>query len=208
LWAHSDGELFGWLSRGIESPNGDLAMPGFGDALSDDQLWDLIDFVRAHNAGTTRAATGRWSPPIPAPGFQATCPDGAILSSDDLRGQIVRLIFAAPRAVRLPPWQYRGGVKVTPVIAHSAQDEAIPAGQCVVDDRGMARAYAIVTGLPEDALAGTQMLIDQNGWLRGVWRPDERDTRRNWNNPYALQPEIDWIVAHPIAGGSGGHHHH
>ncbi len=71
LWAHEDGELFWWLSHGIAAPDGSLAMPGFAAALTEDQRWALIDWVRANNAGVVWAATGAWPRPVQAPELQA-----------------------------------------------------------------------------------------------------------------------------------------
>jgi hypothetical protein len=34
-------------------------------------------------------------------------------------------------------------------------------------------AYAIVAGIPAEQLAGTTFLVDSNGWLRRVFKPDE-----------------------------------
>ncbi len=64
LWAHTDGELFGWIAHGMANPRGGLAMPGFSDHLSDDDIWALIDFIRARNPATPHDSAGR---PIPPP---------------------------------------------------------------------------------------------------------------------------------------------
>jgi mono/diheme cytochrome c family protein len=48
---HGDGVMFWWLAHGIVSAEGRVAMPGFADVLSDEQIWNLIDFVRARAAG-------------------------------------------------------------------------------------------------------------------------------------------------------------
>lgn len=50
LWEHADGELFWWLSHGMEGPDGELVMPGFAAKLSEGDRWDLIDFIHANNA--------------------------------------------------------------------------------------------------------------------------------------------------------------
>ena len=77
LWAHSDGELFWYISHGIEMPDGGgMSMPGFGGSLSNEARWDLIDYLRAHNAGVSMRTTGRWSHPVPVPQFDLACPDG------------------------------------------------------------------------------------------------------------------------------------
>ena len=50
IWKHTDGEMFWWLTHGIDDPEGGMVMPGFANALSVDDRWALIDYVRAHNA--------------------------------------------------------------------------------------------------------------------------------------------------------------
>ena len=92
LWMHSDGELIWWLSHGIEAPEVGLVMPGFADTLSVEERWDLIDFIRARNAGVAMRVTGDWPVPVQAPGFQATCAGGRTVTLADLRGQVLRLV--------------------------------------------------------------------------------------------------------------------
>jgi mono/diheme cytochrome c family protein len=53
---HPDGEMFGWLTDGIEGPDGTLVMPGFGAVLTADQRWALIDYARSLAGG--KAASG------------------------------------------------------------------------------------------------------------------------------------------------------
>ena len=86
LWMHADGELFWWLTHGIEGPRGGLVMPGFA-ALPDDDRWALIDFIRARNAGMTLGQAG-WATQLQAPGFSAACPSGE-RPLDAMRGGIV-----------------------------------------------------------------------------------------------------------------------
>src|SRR5262249_14729471 len=45
---HTAGDLFWWLTHGI--PGG--GMPGFGAVLTEDDRWDLINFLRALAAAT------------------------------------------------------------------------------------------------------------------------------------------------------------
>ena len=54
LLEHDDGELFWWLSHGIDRPPGSdglprQSMPGFAAALDEQSIWELIDFIRADN---------------------------------------------------------------------------------------------------------------------------------------------------------------
>ena len=56
---HTAGDMFWWLTHGI--PAG--GMPPFGDALSEEDRWDLINFIRALSAGEQRAQMTRPSSP-------------------------------------------------------------------------------------------------------------------------------------------------
>ncbi len=201
LWAHADGELFWWLTDGIKTPEGEQVMPPFRDLLSDDERWNLIDFIRARNAGLTYASTGAWSPNVRAPQFQATC-KGATVTSGDMRGRVIRLVFAdvmpetpetADTADRL--------VTVLAGAAPAPSDET----HCLAPDPSLIQAYAIVSGIPADKLTGTEFLIDTNGWLRDVQKPGETI---NWNDPGALAAQVVKLCSHPLAAGGHAHHEH
>ena len=188
LWAHVDGEMFWWLSNGIEGPAGDRVMPGFADALSAEQRWALIDFVRANNAGRAWRATGAWPGPIAAPSLTVRC-DGQAMDWAALRGRAVRLLFA-------------GGAAATPLDRADLVTITVgpPGPGCRASDDAAAAAYALVLGTTAPALAGTELLIDPNGWLRS--QAPGRIT------PALLAALVDEICTHPLAGGSGGHQHH
>ncbi len=193
LWMHSDGELFWWLTHGIEAPEGGMAMPGFGTVLPEDQRWALIDYIRAHNAGLTFHDTGAWSPPLQAPELQAQCTGDRTVTLADLRGGFVRLVIG-PVAVQAVPG-------VTTILASPTAQPTH--GVCVASDEGLPRAYAIVSGQPPDQLAGTEFLIDGAGWLRAMQRPT---SAADWNDAARLLAQIRTLAAHPIAGSTGGSH--
>ncbi len=186
LWMHADGELFWWLSHGIDAPDGGQAMPGFASALSDDERWSLIDYIRAHNAGVTAASTGAWSPPVQAPELQAAC-GGQMLALHDLRGRFARLVI--------------GEASTTATIADvDAMNPII----CVVADSSVPSAYAIVAGITPADLPGTQFLIDGQGWLRAVQPPGGP---LSWSDPQALAAEIRALAAHPVDAAPGPSDH-
>ena len=188
LWMHSDGELFWWLSHGIEAPEGGMAMPGFDHTLTPEQRWDLIDYVRAHNAGLVVQAAGIWSPPLQAPGFEARCAGDQIRSLADFRGGFVRLVIGTMPGVPDPA--------VTTILA-TADPAAQPGpGLCIADDAALPTAYGIVSGLAPQDLAGTQILIDGQGWLRAV-QPGR--TGSGWNDTQRLTATIRQLQANPIA---------
>jgi mono/diheme cytochrome c family protein len=210
LWAHSDGEMFWWLTHGIDGPEGGLAMPGFGGVLSEDQRWSLIDYVRAHNIGLVFAASGAWSPPIQAPGFAALCARGNTIGLDDLRGKIVRLVFLGTKDAVVPsPTARIDGVDVVTIMAPARSGVALSddAG-CTIQDSATVQAYAIVAGVSPDAMSGSRFLIDGNGWLRGMSRPDGNPDAPNRDDTASLRAEIGRIIANPISASAGGHAHH
>ncbi len=61
LWDHPDGELYWWISHGMNGPDNRLVMPGFGEKLDDDTIWSIIDFLHDNNPNKPEggaAATG------------------------------------------------------------------------------------------------------------------------------------------------------
>lgn len=184
LWMHSDGDLFWWLTHGIDAPEGGLAMPGFASALSPDDRWDMIDYIRANNAGLAFHATGQWPQPLQAPEFQAVCKDGRTVGLADLRGGFVRLVFG----------QGMAAPGVTTIVAGPARHPA--PGLCVVSGDTVARAYAIVAGLSPAGMDGTEFLIDASGWLRAMQPPGAAP---GWSDPAVLMAALRDLAAHPLA---------
>jgi putative copper export protein/mono/diheme cytochrome c family protein len=204
FWMHTEGDLYWFIAHGIEVQPGVPAMPPFGDALSSGKMWSLIDFLKANNAGAGMRATGRWDHPTQLPQFDAICADGSAINRDDLSNKVVHII-AADRTV-MPPPAPPGIPVATIVLAH---DKSVkPAGSaCVTVEPDAWNAFALLLGEKPDALTGTQVLADANGWLRLRWRPGDPGA---WNSTPALDVAIRDIAAHPLAvtaGGGHGHHH-
>ena len=185
LWMHSDGELFWWLSHGIDGAAGSQAMPGLAAALSEYERWGLIDYIRAHNAGamiaSTSTSTAGWSPPIQAPDGQVAC-GGKSLALHDLRGQFVHLTIGKPPA----------GADTAAIAARAMS--------CNVTEGAAATAYAVIAGIALADLPGTRFLIDGQGWLRALQRSGGP---QSWNDPHALAAEINELATHPIAAAPG-----
>jgi len=202
LWAHSDGDLFWFLSHGITKPKAGLVMPGFAQRLSSDARWQLVDYLRALKAGESMRRSGRWSHPIPLPQFGVQCADRRIIDLDDLRGRILRIV-ALSGEDELPPLPPAGIAVTTIVLTRDAA--AKPDGTaCVARDRATWGAFAILLGVPPDALPGMQVLADRNGWLRARWRPGELTDMESFS------AEVSDVAAHPLpigAGSAQGHRH-
>jgi putative copper export protein/mono/diheme cytochrome c family protein len=147
LWMHPDGQLFWWLTHGMENPEGGMAMPGFAGALDADERWAVIDYIRAHNAGAASHGSGTWPRAVRAPGFTARC-DGRDTALEALRGHFVRVVIGAAPAAPFA----QSGLAV----------------RCFSADEAVADAYAIIAGLDNSSVRGTEFLIDAQGWLRAM----------------------------------------
>ena len=200
LWEHADGELFWWLSHGIEADDGGMAMPGFATTLSPDQRWALIDYVRAHNAGVAMHEGGTWTHSVPAPAFAVTC-NGRDEDLAALHGRVIRLIVVdgTPDAPTPPG----NGIERVDVFVPGPPPSR--AGACAASDPALPQALAVLTGTSVAALAGNQFLIDPDGWLRARWQPGQPN---GWSSPAALLAAITAICATPIGSTGGSHAHH
>jgi mono/diheme cytochrome c family protein/uncharacterized membrane protein len=187
LWAHSDGEMFWYLTHGIVSPPGEPPMPGFANVIGTEARWELIDYLRAHNAGVTVHQRGVWTNPIPAPELEARCAGGRVVAMENFRGQVVRIIVDPPMPTTGLPTIFI--------------DPAEPRdGACVAEAPEVRLAYAIVAGVTPETLTGTVFLVDPAGWLRNRILPT--DPRPNYA---ALARQI---IANPLAPPAAiGHHH-
>ncbi len=200
---HTEGDLFWYISRGRTSSSGAMTMPAFGDVLSSDDRWALIDFLKAHNAGYSMRATGRWSTPPPLPQFDAICANGSAINLDDLHGRVLHIVADPESSPPSPP--VLNGPDVTTIVL-SRDRKAKPNGSaCVTVEPAAWNAFATLAGVAPNALAETHLLADQNGWLRARWRPGDPN---DWNDPRVLAAAIDDIASHPLAAAVGVQHEH
>jgi mono/diheme cytochrome c family protein len=202
--AHSDGDLYWFISHGFATPDGTVAMPRFSGVLSSEAIWHLIDYLRALNAGDTLRRTGSWSQPLPMPQFDAQCANGQTIDLDDLRGRALRVIAVSDDEKAEAP--LADDVGITTVIV--TRDHTIrPTGAaCVANEPQVWTALAIIVGLSPDALAGTQVLIDRDALMRAAWRPGDAE---DWTDPHVAAARFRDILAHPPAiDPSAAHAHH
>jgi mono/diheme cytochrome c family protein len=199
IWMHSDGEMFWWLSHGIEDPEGGLAMPGFAGALSSDDIWALIDYVRAHAAALAMRQRSAFDVPLQAPSFPIACAGLPASRTADLRGRAVHVVTGDDES----PAQSGASL-----VTLNLRDGAAPAaGSCVAATSAAWPAYAVLTDLPPDQLAGAEYLVDPNGWLRAVHRPDAAGGWQTREKLFAAVRAIDAKPIQPPSGGSHEHHH-
>jgi putative copper export protein/mono/diheme cytochrome c family protein len=193
LFAHSDGELFWWLTHGMEGPDGNLVMPGFGDQLDEDQRWNLIDYIRAHNAGLVVTPQGQWPRAMKAPDASMTL-NGKTVSLSSLRGQLLRIVAMGAKSRRAPP----------PLPSDS---DMVLSTVSLTPDSDAWSAYSIVSGVAPEALDGCEFLVDANGWLRTLFKPIRPG---EWPDSAAFIAAARHAQESPIQDQDGGvmHMHH
>jgi putative copper resistance protein D len=178
LFAHSPGDLFWWVSHG----RADGAMPGFAAALTADQRWDVINFIRARAAGhLTRHVGGEVTAaaayPVPDFAFER----GGV--QDTLRrtleqGPALLVLYAPPAPpVRLHELAASrrhmadAGLRLIAVELGETEDPAPGAGNdrspLVVLSRD-ARAALALFRAPQDG-GETALLLDRNAEVRARW---------------------------------------
>jgi mono/diheme cytochrome c family protein len=209
IWSHPVGDLFWFVSHGINEPDGTPLMPAFETILPERTRWSLIDYVHALNAGAVARGLGGWPGRVPAPSVAISCTKIAAHSIADLRGKAVRIILGAlpvPLAV-LPPVN---GIAVVTVWIAGEETEAVPVPgvDCMVQGSAdAATAYAILAGSAEGQMLPARFLIDPEGVLRSVWRKGDGD---DWADPDRQLREVRTICTEAFTIGPGDEHeqHH
>jgi hypothetical protein len=110
-----------------------------------------------------------------------------------LRGLVLRVVASRGEGNEMPPPLADGDDPITTIpLAPDSDDWS---------------AYAIVAGTAPDVLAGTEFLVDSNGWLRMIFEPASPNI---WLDPSVFIAAAREAEAHPIEleGGAQMHHHH
>jgi len=151
-----------------------------------------------------RAAEGRVTANgYPVPRFSAECPDGAIVATDQMKGQALHIVFAdgdvsAQRMEAEPK-------TVLPILV-AAHGGKLTRG-CVArapDALRLGRFYAQQMG---QGSTTSEWLVDAQGLLRAQWSPEHGEP---WTNPEVLQQRVHDLAqaANPARGLAGSAHHH
>ncbi len=181
LFAHYDGDLFGWISNGLG------AMPAFAVALDEETRWSLVDFLRA-NADGARMETlgGRVAgAAFPLPEFALACPAGKAATSVDLTGEALHVVVPGPDLEsRLRQLSYLA-TETRTIVAGAA-----PAGEwrpCEASDPDLLAALSVYRGGPPEDLAGAEFLVDSSGRLRSAWRAG---MATDWRDPLSFRRAV------------------
>ena len=181
---HTAGDLFWWITHGIQV----AGMPPFGQTLSEDQRWDVINFLRALSAGEqARGLTPlvqRDGPHVVAPDFSYGVGPAALRSLKDFRGRFMVLVvlFTLPEShgrlqqlARAYPEIEFSGTQIVAVPTNAdplviARLGAAPPILFPVVTEGAADitpAYALFSRAPEaSTVRHAEFLIDRQGYMR------------------------------------------
>jgi len=178
---HTAGDLFWWISHGIPGSG----MPGFGSRLSEDQRWELINFLRALSAGYGARGMGptierdrRW---LVAPDFAFTVGPTPPRALKDYRGRnVLVVLYALPRS-RPRMNQLAGregtlaflGVEVIAVpidadpdaIRHLGDDPRVLFPVVTQGAETIVAAYRLFAVAPH-----VELLVDRQGYVRAITR--------------------------------------
>ena len=205
LFAHREGDLYWWISQGRS--NG--AMPGFADALSERQRWQVIAFIRARAAGVQPNILA----PLVTAGPAPAAPDfvfeeggsqeslHAVSESEPVLLIFYRLPDSLPRLQALAAAEHRlahAGLRLLAVPADAeaaARPKAAPPLPDFVATTGSetAAAYALFEG---DGDGPSEFLVDRAGLLRARWKAD---TAIGLATPEELLGQLDRLARFPLA---------
>jgi putative copper resistance protein D len=184
---HTAGDLFWWVTHGIPG----TPMPGFGHRLSEEERWDLINYLRALAAAERVRALGpALAPPeVAAPDFAFSPGVGRTETLRDHRGvSVVHLVlFTLPGSLsRLEAldqaWSRLGaaGARVLAVPLTAPEQVYRRLGLRVLNlllavegSEEIAATYLLFArDRGADPPPHVEFLIDRQGYLRARWRPD------------------------------------
>lgn len=193
---HTAGDFFHWLTYGRF--NG--IMPAFGEKFSEEERWDLLNFLHANSRGyQSRIITPRVLPEQPfmaTPNFSYTAHDGSSGTLKDFRGKqgVLLVLFSWPESrARLDQLRTAADTikeKNTAILAVPMTDLPPDELAAIVRDipfpvvtqgaREISSSYALfrrTLSIPDLFGEGTrpkhmEFLIDRFGYLRARWIPN------------------------------------
>jgi putative copper resistance protein D len=204
--AHTAGDLFWWLSYGVKQS----AMPGFSESLSEEERWDLINYLRALSNGEkarSLAPVIEEEPWLVAPDFAYETNSRESRTLRDQRGKTIVLLVLLDLAdsderlqqlnKALPRLRAAGVelIVVPRLIDLMAAADKLPglivtegSREIIETYRLFARSFGDESG-KEDA-AHVEYLIDKQGYIRARWLPAEGGA---WSDIHRLLAQAELL---------------
>ena len=195
---HTAGDFFHWLTYGIA----DTGMPSFGDKLSEEDRWDVVNFLHAMSRGyQARLMSPKVNPEQPQPSmgppnFSYSAQDGSSGTLKDFRGQknVLLVLFSWPesreRLAQLQQLHAQLSAANTVLLAVPEDDpdaqelaEVINNVSFPVVTQGadeIVQSYTLFRRTlskpdllgPPTVPSHMEFLVDRFGYLRARWIPD------------------------------------
>jgi putative copper resistance protein D len=204
---HTAGDLYWWLSNGVQR----TAMPGFSASLSEEERWDLINFMRALSSADRARSLApvteekAW---LVAPDFIYATNRGDTKALKDHRGsKIVLLVLftipsSEPRLQQLDEHRARlqaAGLDVLLVPTNREEirgrEERMELGWPVVTDgsQEISETYALFSRSFAEPKTSSEpphmeILIDKQGYIRARWLAAEG---KAWRKVENLMTQLD-----------------
>ncbi len=210
---HTAGDFFHWLTYGRE------VMPPFGEKLSEEERWDVLNFLHANSRGyQSRIITPRILPEQPfmaTPNFSYAAHDGSSGTLKDFRGKqgVLLVLFSWPESRdRLDQLRVASTTitnENTAILAVPMTDLPPNELATVVQDmpfpvvtqgaRDISSSYALfrrTLSIPDLFGEGTrpkhmEFLFDRFGYLRARWIPNGDGT--GWTDMTLLIQQISQL---------------
>ncbi len=211
---HTAGDFFHWLTYGIP----DTGMPVFADKLSEEDRWDVVNFLHAMSRGyqarlmSPRVVPDQPQPSLGPPNFSYTAHDGSSGTLKDFRGQknVLLVLFSWPasreRLAQLRALHTQLNAANTVLLAVPEDDpDSTEIAQIIANvpfpviTQGAAeivRSYTLfrrTLNKPDLLGEGTlpphmEFLVDRYGYLRARWIPEADGP--GWDNTGMLMQQI------------------
>lgn len=209
---HTAGDLFWWITRGIPV----AGMPPFGDRLTEEDRWDLINFLRALSAADQARGLDEVVEPdrpwlvAPDASFAVGPSSGRALKDLRKRRHVLLVLFTSSSSrerVNQLAETYEAlqglGAEIVAVPLDGAEEIitrlgakppilfpiATEGGPEIIRAYGLFRRTLTPGGnAPEPMPSHMEFLIDRQGYLRARWIPG--GSRAGWADPRALMAEI------------------
>jgi len=211
---HTAGDFFHWLTFGIP----DTGMPVFADKLSEEERWDVVNFLHAMSRGyqarlmSPRVVPDQPQPSLGPPNFSYTAHDGSSGTLKDFRSQknVLLVLFSWPasreRMEQLRALHTQLGTANTVLLAVPEDDPDskeiaqmtahVPFPVITQGAAEIVRSYTLFRRtLNKPDLLGEgslpphmEFLVDRFGYLRARWIPEADGP--GWDNTGMLMQQV------------------
>jgi putative copper export protein/mono/diheme cytochrome c family protein len=205
LFAHSPGDLFWWVSHGMDEG----VMPGFAGVLNPNQRWDVINFIRARAAGALASRVGpevvtTAAPEVPDFAFEAGGMQQTLRQTLE-RGPVLLVLFTPPAPLTRLRQLVAAGMQVIAVGVAPAPEANAEEGPPMVVGVSSDMIAALALFRTSDDGGETELMLDRAGDIRARWT---RNMPGGLAAPDTLAVQAEHIARIAVAAPSHAGHAH